>query len=385
MTDSVTINVVDHGSLDNNFSTDGMVLYGTPSYPKDYGSDIVLGSDGSIYVLGIYDSSHYGLWKYKPDGTSDVSFGDSGMASYYGEGRGVALGSDGSIYVTGALGSNTGYTGMTIWKYKADGTLDIDFDEDGIVVVYPEEDMYIEGIDIAVGSDGLIYVTGVNRDDVTDEGEMMIWKYNSDGSEDTNFNLASINALDQYGKAISLDVNGSIYVTGHINYFQRIWKYKPNGSFDTSFNDRGWTTDTIGEESYGSGITHDSDGTVYTVGYRYYSTSPSVTVLSKYNADGSIQKSVTTPNIEGSAIALDSDRSIYITGVDNDNNMMLSKYKPDLTLDTHFNGTGSILYDNNQTYDKEVGKAIVIGDDGAIYVTGYSEPDGLKMTIWKYR
>jgi uncharacterized delta-60 repeat protein len=94
------------------------------------------------------------------------------------------------------------------------------------------------GHSIYVDSNGKIYVTGDSWNS-SSKNDMVIWRYNSNGSLDTSFNgrgyVVHHNAAggnsDDAGSSIYVDSNGKIYVTGWSenssgDYDMVIWKYK---------------------------------------------------------------------------------------------------------------------------------------------------------------
>jgi uncharacterized delta-60 repeat protein len=126
---------------------------------------------------------------------------------------------------------------MVIWRYNSDGTLDTSFNGTGFVVYNNtaggnDSDV---GFSIFVDSIGKIYVTGYSVNS-SGNGDMVIWRYNSNGSLDNTFGNNGIvhhtacgNGWDE-GRSIFVDSNGKIYVTGlswnGSNDDMVIWKYK---------------------------------------------------------------------------------------------------------------------------------------------------------------
>jgi uncharacterized delta-60 repeat protein len=130
---------------------------------------------------------------------------------------------------------------MVIWRYNSNGTLDSSFGNNGIVVYNNAaggngDDI---GNSIYVDSTGKIYVTGSSKNSSGND-DMVIWRYNSNGSLDTSFgtkgkgivindNAAGGNSYD-YGFSIFVDSTGKIYVTGYSyngrNADMVIWRYK---------------------------------------------------------------------------------------------------------------------------------------------------------------
>jgi hypothetical protein len=91
------------------------------------GKSLVTGSLPEPYdTYGQYGITYMATWRYNSDGTTDESFGDSGMVSYHGgnvAGESVLSDSLGRVIVMGNIGSLGLFSlspsyGMAIWRYK---------------------------------------------------------------------------------------------------------------------------------------------------------------------------------------------------------------------------------------------------------------------------
>lgn len=378
----------------------------------------------------INGDSDMAIWKYKSDGTLDTSFGGDGIVTYGNSameyssdvGNSIVLDVSGNIYVAGYSTSVDGYLDMAIWKYKVDGTLDLSFGGSGIVT--HNNAAGGNGVDvaksIALDISGNIYVTGQSGT-VNYSSDMAIWKYKSDGTLDTSFNGTGVvthnsaaggNSGD-LGNAIVLDISGDIYVTGESrsvsNYDMTIWKYKSDGTLDTSFNGDGIVThnSAAGGDSSDEGlsIVLDSIGNIYVVGESRSVKSVYDAIIWKYKSDGSLDTSFDADGIVvnsnaagadrwdvGRAIVLDNSGNIYLAGysrsLDYSDDMVVWKHKRDGTLDTSF-GTDGIVTHNSAAggnhYDEA--HAVALDSSGNLYVAGesYSLDNASDMTIWKYK
>ena len=204
-------------------------LIGNGSFGGGSGSG---GSGGSGYSLAI--------------GELDTSFNGTGIVVHHNAaggnsndfGNSIYVGSDSKIYVTGRSINSSGNTDMVIWRYNSNGTLDTSFGNNGIVVHNNAAggNSNDVGDSIFVDSTGKIYVTGFSFNG--SNYDMVIWRYNSNGTLDTSFgnngivvhnNAAGGNGHD-VGDSIFVDSTGKIYVTGSSfngsNYDMVIWRYK---------------------------------------------------------------------------------------------------------------------------------------------------------------
>jgi uncharacterized delta-60 repeat protein len=299
----------------------------------DCGNSIYVDSNGKIYVAGSSIGERYKvayweggrphlvrdytphargpyrvvIWRYNSDGTLDRTFGrfpPLGMildGSYIVDNvaNSIYVDSNGKVYVTGYggkhksfnsdpdLGSNGRNDDMIILRYNSDGIPDI-------LGTYPER-IYYHGVihhnaaggngpdvgkSIYVDKYGKIYVTGYSWNGR--DYDMVIWKYNNDGTLDSSFgnggivvhhNAAGGNSHDQ-GNSIYVDKYGKIYVTGYSwngrDHDMVTWRYNSDGTLDDRFGNGGIVVhhNVAGGNGndVGNSIYVDSEGKVYVTG-----------------------------------------------------------------------------------------------------------------------
>ena len=363
-------------------------------------------------AIGVLDTSFNSVG-YVVD--SNTSGGDS-----YDEGKAVAIDAQGRIVVTGMSVNDNSNGDMVVWRYNSDGTLDQTFNGTGYVISsdllgVAEDD---EGMAVAVDANGKIVVAGFSNNGSNDD--MVIWRYNTDGTVDTSFNnigyvfhdgAAGGNGYD-YANALALDANGKIVVagvsedsTGHLE--MTIWRYNSDGSLDTTFGGDG-NVSHIGAaggtgSDYGYGVAIDANGKIVVTGSSKNGSGYTDLAIWRYNSDGSLDTSfngsghTTRDNIaggfkndEGHAVTFQ-DSKIVVTGFSvnsNDNkDMFICRYLHDGSLDTSYNTTGCGVYDSNTaSWNIDEGNAIAIDAKGKIVVAGYStnSNNDWDMTIWRY-
>ena len=332
----------------------------------DYGYGIAIGADGALYVIG-YTNSAGGaggddllIAKYNADGT--LAWKKTLGGTSYDYGWGIAVGADGALYVIGHIGSAGAVSEVLVAKYSSTGVLDWTKTLGGT--------SYDHGQGIAVGADGALYVTGQTNSVGAGVEDVLVAKYNADGSLDWKKTLGGT-SIDN-SESIAVGADGAIYVTGYTNsvgaggYDFLVAKYSATGVLD-------WTK-TLGETGadLGRGIAVGADGAVYVAGRTNSATAGGYDVLlAKYNADGSLDWTKTlgeTGDDYGQSIAIGTDGAVYVTGYTNSdsaggNDLLVAKYSATgaLTWKKTLGGTG---------YD--YGHDIAVGADGAVYVTGYT-------------
>jgi hypothetical protein len=226
----------------------------------------------------------------------------------------IAVDNSGNIYVTGiSVGSGTGDDYATV-KYYPDGST-------AWVKGYAGSgDGYDESKAIAVDGDGNVYVTGVSSGSGTSYDYATI-KYNPSG--DTvwvrRYDGPASSVDEPF--AVAVDASGNVYVTGcsygsGTDYDYATVKYKPNG-------DTAWVRRYNGPENgsdQAQALALDGSGNVYVTGWSWGGSSTGEDYATvKYNASGDTVW-VRTYNGSGnsadraSVMATDAFGNVYVTG-----------------------------------------------------------------------
>jgi uncharacterized delta-60 repeat protein len=231
------------GSLDSTFGSNGKVV--TNILLNDSAMSGVLQQDGKILVVGYaldrtVNNIILALVRYNANGTLDTTFNGTGKSTtYFGTqsvGVGVVIQSDGKI-VCVARGE-----GFMLARFNANGTLDTSYGVAGKVTT--QFSNYANARDIAIQKDGKIIVCGslYNRDG----SDIVIARYNIDGSLDTSFDGDGLLITDLGGTdipfALIVQADGKILVSGvggiapSSGRSIALTRYNTDGSLDKSFN-----------------------------------------------------------------------------------------------------------------------------------------------------
>jgi len=156
------------GSLDNSFSSDGIVIPDVGTI-DDRAYGIAIQADQKIVVGG----SSYGVTGYDfavirlfPDGSLDLDFGEDGYAvetigPFFDDARDMILQPDDKILITGYAAQAASDADFGLARFTADGVLDNTFSQDGkVITVIGSGESEDEAHAIALQPDGKIVIVG---------------------------------------------------------------------------------------------------------------------------------------------------------------------------------------------------------------------------------
>jgi uncharacterized delta-60 repeat protein len=210
-----------NGSLDNTFATNGIKIIDLDSGNWDFGYTLALQKDGKIIIAGRSGTTSTGydfaLVRLNSDGTPDASFGTNGVVithatDGYDSISRVTVQLDGKIIAVGMINGSE----LAIARYSPTGTLDTNFDSDGIFISTLAED----GWDITLQADEKILVSGFSEANPTD---LIVARLTIDGNLDSEFGnngyfiLNVGEASNAVGTSIALQRNGQIITSGWTN------------------------------------------------------------------------------------------------------------------------------------------------------------------------
>jgi uncharacterized delta-60 repeat protein len=391
---------------DPSFGRDGIVTLSTTDSIGAEG--IAVQSDGKIIAVGFSSDRNYrekfATVRFHHDGTLDQSFGEGGIAltavGANGHASAIAIQSDGQIVVAGYSVTNETTGGITLVRYKSDGTLDRTFGKKGIAAPSVGS-RFGSASAIAIQSDGKIVVGGgVNIGGFDD---FAIARYNPDGTPDQSFGNGGLvtTAIDKAGdsaSAIAIQPDGKIIAAGRAkgdkkNYFA-LARYHSDGALDPTFGIQGVVKRSVGKgDSFAHALVIQPDGKIVAIGDS--STNPAeryqytpVFSLARFNQNGSIDQSFgtdgeVTTNIGSStslasSAAAQSDGKIVVAGsavkaiVDHGrvHRIVVARYTPGGVLDETFGTGGSATTEVGLGTD--TANSIAIQSDGKILAAGIS-------------
>lgn len=265
------------GSPDTTFDLDSVASFGGGAKTS------FIQPDGKI-VGGGTKNGYFGLVRFNSDGSPDTGFSADGIVttvfgSTYDEAGGSALQSDGRIVVVG-----TSALGFGISRYRANGSLDTDFSQDGKEVMdFGPVATDAKAYDVAIQPDGKIVVAGTVRTVIHQTGftNFAVVRLNPDGSPDLSFSgdgtVTTLIGGSGIARTIAIQSDGRIVALIRLN---------SDGTLDTSFDGDGKLLTPFGTDQSGvADLLQQPNGRLIAVGSRrtpYRGSYDSDFVLARY-------------------------------------------------------------------------------------------------------
>jgi uncharacterized delta-60 repeat protein len=363
-------------------------------------------ADGKILVAGSCLSgtnSDFAVVRYQTNGTLDMTFGSGGkvitaVGSGLDECNSVAVQTDGKIVLAGRSSNGTD-TDVALVRYNSNGTLDTTFNSSGKVTT-PIGTKNDAATKVVVQSDGKLVVggyaeyTGGWADAYPDAGlsHFALARYNTNGTLDTSFNgtgivISPLNLWDDKIQDLLIQPDGKIVAAGYsangYTYYDfTVARYNTNGTLDTTFNGSGSViTDILGQHDFVSAAALQADSKILVAGFALKQNNDSDFAVVRYNTNGIVDTSfggvgwVTTPIGSGndycSGVAVLASGKIIAAGSSSNgtnNDVALARYNPNGSLDTNFNGTGTVT--TSVSNGDDGAGDMVVQSDGKIVVVG---------------
>ncbi len=224
--DFAVLRIHSNGTPDSSFGTNGFVTTDLNFGSNDLARSVKIQNDGKILVNGYSEDSFgdadFALVRYLPDGTLDLAFNLDGIIikdlGSYDESYGMCLQQDGKIVLSGLTGNTPDFA---LARFTTDGELDTTFSADGLVSQSFSPGSSDIGADVIQLGNGKLIITGHSWNGIplqNDDFAMMC--FNTDGTLDTLFGYGGMlitdygNNTDDLGIALALQPDGKILVAG---------------------------------------------------------------------------------------------------------------------------------------------------------------------------
>ena len=311
----------------------------------------------------------------------------------------IAVQANNKIIAVGTAFTAAWNVDLKIIRLNEDGTLDATFGDAGVVTYAPDGMSYYEAHAMAVTilADGKILVAGgvLNSDGNLN---VLLIKLNSDGSFDNTFGTGGISqtalgTAASIAEDVIIDTDGKILIAGQsdnsdFRHAPTIARFNSDGSLDLTFATDGFTQlPVVSSDNEYSSICLQSDGKIVVSGHYASSSWVYVTLIARYNTDGTLDATFGT---DGTAMVNlnDFDDEFFGMGINSNNeiivggfttgmtsyDMLLMKYDQNGALVTTFGDNGMVVYNHNSTaynviYDLTIqadNKIVAVGSSGEL-------------------
>lgn len=297
------------GELDLTFNLPaGYVLFNGPSKAGAVAVETAIQEDGKIVVAGyttVDSQLQILILRYHADGTPDRSFGSGGYVVHGGglepKGLGLALGQDGMIFVTGYL-KDEGQRDIVVLRCTSKGVVDRLFS-------YNSGENHTDiGFGIDVQNDGKLVVVGEQSNGVNQD--VILLRLTTDLGLDSSFGdggMVTYNGTGNdkdsgFGVAVQSDGKivavGGQTAAGRTNEDVLVLRYLPDGTLDADFADGGVFSYTdVGDFSdHGNFVKLQPDGKIVVVGSSANGDQTKIVVL-RLDTDGTLDDTFGTGGV----------------------------------------------------------------------------------------
>lgn len=335
--------------------------------------------------------NEFAVARFNTNGTIDNSFDTDGkQTTLVGDGNNavysIALQGDSKIVMAGYT-SYAGANRFAVTRYNTNGSLDNSFNGTGIQIVNLGSDMQM-GNSVTVQKNEKIVVAGYTLNG--SNNDFAVVRFNTDGSLDNNFDTDGIlitdiqNASDDYAGSVALQTDDKLIVAGYayINSIPAfvLARYNVDGSLDNTFDADGKLVGNYkqGNTSFNATIIQ-ADGKVLTTGTAWNGTNFDFAIV-RYNANGSLDSTFSNDglqltdfglNDEGMSLVVQPDGKIIVGG-NSDITFALARYNTDGSLDATFSEDGKLTIPMGYS---DLAKSVALQADGKIILAGHSYKD----------
>ena len=389
------------GSLDTSFDGDGKVV--TPvGNSFDTGYSVAIQADGRIVVAGTSNNGSnddFAVVRYNANGTLDTSFdGDGKAITAVGSGHdsaySVAIQTDGRIVVVGST-VNGSTVDIAVVRYNTNGTLDTSFDGDGKAITPIGSSSVDIAFSVAIQTDGRLVAAGSSR--TGSQGDIAVVRYNTNGTLDTSFDgdgkvTTSIGPSEDIARSVEIQTDGRIVVAG--NSFDgpdpdfALVRYNTDGSLDTSFDGDGKVITPVGsDKSVAYSVAIQTDGRIVAAGctgciseagddFAVVRYNTDGTLDTSFDGDGTVITQVGSGSDQAYSIAAQTDGRLVVAGYSysgSTEDFAVVRYNTNGALDNSFDGDGKAI---TPFGSGSVAYSVAIQADGQILAAGDSRVAG---------
>jgi uncharacterized delta-60 repeat protein len=371
------------GTLDTTFSLDGKLEQDLSA--DDTAVGVVAQGDGKIVTVGITrgETTDFYLRRYNKDGSDDTQFNTNAKTTTPSLGPNVRSAvaiaqKDGFFYVVGQTASDANSSfDIFVARYRSDGSLDTIFGGgSGTPAGFSFSGTAVDdesSSSLVVQGDGKIVISGSIFNESTQSKDLLIVRFNSNGSLDTTFgsNGRVVTDIGANDKALGVrlqkvGIEERIVITGSTGFSGSediiLVRYLSTGALDTAFGTGGKVQTSFGSGSdIGSDLVILPDNKIFVVGETNSGSSGKADfAIVRYNSDGQLdlsfgQTGKTTINTSSSTsggdgalkVKLDSKGKILILGYADSAtagvDATLVRLNSDGVVDTGFGTLGVLL------------------------------------------
>lgn len=364
-----------NGTRDMGFGSAAGVTTVDFSGAADFARDVALYSNGSIVAVG-KSGTDFAVASLMANGSLDANFSDDGLYTLNGAGGtdealAVAVQSDNKVVFGGYSGS-----ALYVYRLHPNGTLDTSFDSDGAATISVGTDDQVD--DILILSNGKVLVTGTSAGGGVNRFFMA--GLNANGSTDASFGTGGVLQAGFSGEAqgagMTLVSTSIITAAGlNANSFATVYA-STSGALDSTFSSDGKALADPGFAATGTDIAQASDGGFFVTGsaagdFAAVKFTGAGALDTTFSSDGKATASI-GGNDTCRASAVQSDGKLLLAG-ESDGALALARLTTAGILDTSFSGDG-LLTLAWPTLDN-VAHDVIAQSDGKIVVAGKVKND----------
>lgn len=323
------------------------------------------------------------------NGALDTSFGSGGIVSNtLSPAKALALQADGKLLVLG---------GLTLSRYNTSGSADTSFGTGGKVTIVASGGPVDSMQALALQNDGKIVVAGYTALPTSFNDDVVVLRYNSDGTLDTGFGtggkvVTDFNGMTDRAFAVLVQTDGKIVVAGFATLGTQatadqdfaLVRYQSTGSLDTGFGNGGKATVNVaGKADFGYAVALQSDAKIVVAGRVGVNggSNPDFGVA-RFLANGSIDATFNTSGTaridfgggvwdEAGDLVIQADGKIVLGGYTQTTGIFryaLARLTGAGLIDTTFGSNG--LLSTSFTGSNDFGRGLALQSDGKFVIAG---------------